>query len=249
MTAYSPNSDQLSSLTAQLPDTKATDPELFAMKHRLAADTTSRSTLDVRRRHLLTLAVLDAIPSTDDLKRQTESALADGVSALDIREALYQCVPYIGFPRTEGALRRINAVFLAHGIALPLEQRSTVTEENRFEKGLAVQKHIFGNAIDTMHATTPEDQKALVVDHLSSFCFGDVYTRSSLDLKDRELLTFTVVSALGGCESQLKSHVLGNTSVGNSRQELIDTLELCLPLIGFPRTLNALACINAVLKN
>jgi 4-carboxymuconolactone decarboxylase len=36
--------------------------------------------------------------------------------------------------------------------------------------------------------------------------------------------------------------------VGNSREMLIETITQCLPIIGFPRTLNAIACIDAVTK-
>ena len=122
-----------------------------------------------------------------------------------------------------------------------------MNEESRFRDGLAVQKRIFGDAIDAMHAAAPEDQKTLVVEHLSAFCFGDVYTRRGLDLRTRELLTFAVISALGGCDPQVKSHVQGNANVGNDRRQLVEVLELLLPLMGFPRTLNALSCVNAVM--
>ena len=63
----------------------------------------------------------------------------------------------------------------------------------------------------------------------------------------RELLTFCIISALGGCEAQVKAHVQGNAAVGNGKQLLVDALLQMLPCIGFPRTLNALACVNSVL--
>ena len=34
---------------------------------------------------------------------------------------------------------------------------------------------------------------------------------------------------------------------GNRKETLLAALTVCLPYIGFPRTLNALACINEVL--
>ncbi|MED3929224.1 carboxymuconolactone decarboxylase family protein, partial [Priestia megaterium] len=40
---------------------------------------------------------------------------------------------------------------------------------------------------------------------LSSFCFGDFYTRNGLDLKTRELLTLCIISSLGGAEGQVKA--------------------------------------------
>lgn len=36
--------------------------------------------------------------------------------------------------------------------------------------------------------------------------------------------------------------------MGNSKENLIDALAQMLPYIGFPRTLNALACVNEVYK-
>lgn len=227
-----------------------TDADLVAMKERLLyGEIAERGTLNDHQRMLVTLVVLTVSQTLDDMKAQTEAALRVGLSPVEIKEALYQCAPYTGFPRTESALRLVNEVFTEKGIALPVESQATVTEESRFRDGLAAQKAIFGDAIDKMHASAPEGQKDIMVNYLSAFCFGDFYTRKSLDLKTRELLTFAIVSALGGCEAQVKAHVQGNANMGNTKQNLIDALAQMLPYIGFPRTLNALGCVNAVMQD
>ena len=99
---------------------------------------------------------------------------------------------------------------------MPLEHSGVVTEENRLEKGISVQKSIFGERIDKMRASAQRQQK-IMQDYLSAYCFGDTYTRKVLDLKTRELITFICISALGGCDNQVKSHVGGNLEVGNSK--------------------------------
>lgn len=224
-----------------------TDPEFAAMRDRLLyGEIADRGTLSDAQRELVTLVVLIAGQTLDDFKTHVHAALRVGATPVEIREAVYQCAPYVGFPRAESALRLVNEVFVQQGMALPLEKQAAVTEETRYADGLAVQKSIFGEAIDTMHQTSPEDQKAIVQNYLSAYCFGDIYTRKGLDLKMRELLTFSVISAFGGCDSQVRSHVQGNLAVGNTRENLIDALAQSLPYIGFPRTLNALACVNAV---
>ena len=234
----------------QQSDLAEADPGLVAIKERLIlGEIVERGTLNDRQRMLITLVVLTTIRALDDMKPQTEAALRVGLSPAEIKEALYQCAPYAGFPRTESALRLVNETFAEKGIPLPTESQATVTEESRFRDGLAAQKAIFGDSIDSMHAAAPQGQKDIMVNHLSAFCFGDFYTRKSLDLKTRELLTFAIVSALGGCEAQVKAHVQGNANMGNSKQNLIDALAQMLPYIGFPRTLNALGCVNAVLKD
>ena len=205
------------------PALEKTDPDLAAMRARLARED-AESFPDAKTSCLLTMAVLAALQTTGDMKRITEEALRAGATPVEIKETLYQCVPYIGFPRTEAALRPVNEALLAAGVSLPVESCAAVTEENRFSRGLAVQKSIFGDAIDKMHEATPACQRPIMQNYLSAFCFGDVYTRKGLDLKTRELLTFSIIAALGGCESQVRSHVQGNAAVGNSKENLIDAL-------------------------
>ncbi len=69
---------------------------------------------------------------------------------------------------------------------------------------------------------------------------------ADLICKQRQLLTLCIVSALGGAEGQVKAHVQGNLNVGNAKEQLIDAITHCLPYMGFPRTLNTLACINEI---
>ncbi|MGZ3459600.1 MAG: carboxymuconolactone decarboxylase family protein [Archangium sp.] len=74
-----------------------------------------------------------------------------------------------------------------------------------------------GDKIDQLYAQSPKDQLH-IQKYLSANCFGDDYTRSGLDLKTRELLTFAMLASLGGCEPQLAGHVAANLSVGNDRR-------------------------------
>ena len=62
----------------------------------------------------------------------------------------------------------------------------------------------------------------------------------------RELLTFSMLVALGGCDAQAKGHVAANLKVGNDRARLIDVLTQLLPFIGYPRTLNGLKAVDEV---
>lgn len=226
----------------------STDPDFVAMRDRLLyGEIMNHGTLNDRQRALITLVVLTSGQTLEDLKMHVDAALRVGTTPVEIKEAMYQCAPYIGFPKTEAALKIVNEAFRERNISLPVESQRTVTESSRYAEGLKVQKSIFGNAIDKMHQATPAGQLPIVQNYLSAFCFGDVYTRTGLDLQTRELLTFSIISALGGCESQVRSHVQGNAAVGNSKENLIDALALALPYIGFPRTLNALGCVNAIM--
>ena len=227
---------------------EATDPDFAEMRDRLIwGEVAWHGSLDAKMQELIMLVVLTASQTLDGFAPHVGAALQAGAKPEEIKEAMYQCAPYIGFPKTEKALRLVNEVFREKRIPLPVASQKTVTEDDRFTQGVRVQKSIFGAAIDAMHKGAPQNQRHLLRDMLSAFYFGDVYTRKGLDLRARELLTFCIISSLGGCESQVKSHVQGNVNVGNTKENLIDALTCCLPYIGFPRTLNALGCVNAVI--
>jgi len=224
-----------------------TDPDVQEMLNRfIFGEVFYHGNLTDKLRELITLVVLTTNQTLEQLKAHILAALNVGVSPVEIKEAVYQCIPYLGFPKTLNAIQQVNEVFKTGNISLPVESQKQVTEETRFDEGLKVQKSIFGEVIDQMHQNAPENQKH-IQNYLSSFCFGDIYTRSGLDLKTRELLTLCILSALGGCESQVKSHVFGNLNVGNDKNTLLEAITQCLPYMGFPRMLNAIACINEVI--
>ena len=79
---------------------------------------------------------------------------------------------------------------------------------------------------------------------LGANCFGDFYTRTGLSLKERELITFCFLMAQGGCEPQLTAHAKGNMNLGNDLDFLMRVVHQCLPYIGYPRSLNAISCVN-----
>jgi 4-carboxymuconolactone decarboxylase len=223
---------------------RRTDPELVELFDNWAfGDVLKDQTLDARKRLMVQLAALIACPAIGEFRVMVVGALNVGVSPVEIREIVYQAVPYVGMGKVFDFLHVTNEAFTSRGIALPLPGQSSTTQESRFEKGLATQKQIFGDAIDHMRADATKDQLH-IQDFLAANCFGDFYTRTGLDLKTRELLTFAMLMTLVGCELQLTGHVAGNLCLGNDRRVLVSTATHLLPFIGYPRTLNALRVIN-----
>ena len=224
-----------------------TDPEFIALFDNWAFDEVIRqSKLETKTRGTLILVSTIACQALGEYRVMVGAALNVGLTPVEIKEVLYQSVPYVGIAKVFDFLHATNQVFQDKGIALPLEGQSTTTPETRFEQGLAKQKEIFGEMIDQMRQLSPKDQLH-IQDYLAANCFGDYYTRNGLDTKTRELLTFAILISLGGCEPQVKGHVQGNASVGNGRDVLVDAITQLLPYLGYPRTLNALRCVNEVL--
>lgn len=222
------------------------EPEISAVMQKfIHADISGQVHFTQAQQELLKLAVLVSSNTTEDLETYIAGTLQSGATAAEVRETIYQCTPYVGFPRVKEALEKMHDVFESKGIKAPLANNGTVDDSNRYDKGLAVQVGIFGDAIYKMNSSAPADQKHINT-YLSANCFGDYYTRQVLDLRQRELITFIAIASLGGCEPQLKAHAAANIAVGNTRQDLLDAVTVALPYIGYPRTLNALGCINEI---
>jgi 4-carboxymuconolactone decarboxylase len=222
-------------------DLKVTDPEFFERFEHFAFDEVVNEDgqqLDAPTRFLAILATLIGCGGTDAYNELLPKALDNGVTPVMVKECVYQAADYLGYGRMLPFLKATNAVFDQLGIALPLPAQSTTTMDDRLEKGVAAQVTIFGEGMNEAW------KKSHINRWLADNCFGDYYTRTGLDLKQREMITFCFIMAQGGCEPQLTAHAKGNMNIGNDKAFLTRVLSQCLPYIGYPRSLNAISCIN-----
>jgi 4-carboxymuconolactone decarboxylase len=222
-------------------DLKVTDPEFFERFEHFAFDEVVNEDgqqLDAPTRFLAILATLIGCSGTDAYNELLPKALDNGVTPVMVKECVYQAADYLGYGRMLPFLKATNAVFEQLGIALPLPAQSTTTMDDRLEKGVAAQVTIFGEGMNEAW------KKSHINRWLADNCFGDYYTRTGLDLKQREMITFCFIMAQGGCEPQLTAHAKGNMNIGNDKAFLTRVVSQCLPYIGYPRSLNAISCIN-----
>ncbi|MBP1043590.1 carboxymuconolactone decarboxylase family protein [Vagococcus sp. BWB3-3] len=226
---------------------QTTDPEFVEIFDNFAFDEVlAYSQLSVKLRLKVILGALIGVQSLNEFKQMMVSALKVGVTPVEIKEIVYQAIPYLGQGKVMDFLYGSNDVLKEQGISLPLEGQATSNQATRYEKGLEIVKEVTGDVVDQMLETMPANQV-----HLAKFIvtgFGDYFSRNGLTIRERELLIFTFLATMGGAERQLEGHIINNIRVGNAPQELIETLTVLLPFIGYPRTLTALNCLNAVLK-
>jgi 4-carboxymuconolactone decarboxylase len=227
----------------------ATDPEFVAFFDDFAFDETLRAVttgLTRPERLILQLAAVIAVGAVTEYRVLLGAALESGVTPVQVKEVVYQAGAYVGVARVVDFLHATNEILTDRGITLPLEGQSTTTPATRMTDGLAMQKEIVGaDAVDAMYAGAPADARRFQ-EFLSGNCFGDHYTRAGLDVQQRELITFSMLTALGGADGQVKGHVRANLNVGNTRAQLLDVLTVLLPFIGYPRTLNGLVAVNEI---
>ncbi|CAK7026138.1 MAG: hypothetical protein PARBA_01096 [Parabacteroides sp.] len=225
---------------------QGTDPEMMDILQKFIFGEVFRTgELDIKTREMITCITLATMQTLPQLKAHAAAALNVGVTPVELRETVYLCAPFIGFPKTLNALATINDVFKEQGVSLPLEAQETVTEKDRNEKGAAIQNILYPEGIKDAMKNVPGGLGSDVERFLTEYCFGDIYTRNGLDIKTRELLAYCVLTTLEA-ESQLRSHLQGNLAVGNTKETLAAAIIQCLPYIGFPPAIKALKIIQEI---
>lgn len=119
-------------------------------------------------------------------------------------------------------------------------QHDISTPENlaRRDKGLEVLSRIDGSTGEAVIDSLADINPAMG-HHIAAFAFGDIYDRPGLDPRGRQLVTLGALTALGGCEAQLKVHIGAALNVGITKEEITEALLHAAVYCGFPRALNA----------
>lgn len=224
------------------------DPEMMKMLQKyIFGEVFAVGSLDIKTREILTVVSLSAQQALPQLKAHANAALNVGVTPIELRETVYLCAPFVGFPKTLNALGVINEVFAERGIKLPLESQGKTAEEERFAAGSAIQQPLYGNEIKEALAGLPGNMGEDAARFLTEFCFGDIYTRGGLDVKTRELLAIGILVTTGNMQT-LQSHIAGSIRAGNSPETVTAAIIQCMPYVGFPNALNALKVLKDTLK-
>lgn len=225
-----------------------TDSEFMAILRKyIFCDIFSLGDLDIKTRELITVTSLSVQQTLPQLKAHINAALNVGVEPDELIEAIYQCAPFIGFPKTLNAVSVLNQVLNERGLEFENKYRATTNDENRYKKGLEIQNPLYGDEIAQTFKGLPNNVGQDVARFLTEFCFGDIYTRNGLDVKTRELLSIVILTTAGNFE-QLKSHVIGAKKANNTIEEITAAIVQCMPYVGFPNAFEALKIVKNSVK-
>ena len=116
---------------------------------------------------------------------------------------------------------------------------------DRYDRGFEKLKEIDGEAgervIESLKDISPDFAKYII-----EFPFGDIYSRTGLNLKSREIATVAALVTMGNALSQLKVHINGALNVGCSRTEIVEVIIQMAVYAGFPAALNGLLAAKEV---
>lgn len=223
---------------------QGSDPEMMDILQKfIFGEVFTTGDLSLKQREMITCVTLATMQTLPQLKAHAGAALNVGVTPLELREAMYLTAPFIGFPKMLNAVSTVNEVFKERSISLPLENQTTVTEDNRHEQGAAIQDKLYHGGISGVLSGIPGNLDEDVSRFLTDYFFGEIYTRGTLDIPTKELLGYCILTTLEA-ESQLQSHFHGNIKAGNSPQTVASAVIQTLPYIGFPAAIKALRIIK-----
>ncbi|MCC7550082.1 MAG: carboxymuconolactone decarboxylase family protein [Methanobacterium sp.] len=118
---------------------------------------------------------------------------------------------------------------------------------DRYQKGIEKLKIMNPDSYKTLEENL-EDIAPDMARYVAEFAYGDIYSRSELDMKTRELVTIASITTLGSAQPQLKSHIHGALNVGCTPEEIIEVIMQMAVYAGFPKALNGIFSAKEVFE-
>ncbi len=209
--------------------------------------------LSEKEKSIITIASLTAKGDLEKLKTELNTGLEAGLTVNEIKEVLVHLYAYCGFPRSIRGLQTFIEVLnerKTKGIIDKQGNEATPIKEagNKYERG----KKVLEQLTKTTQSDTLTGYSAFapVIDaFLKEHLFADIFERDVLTFVQRELVTISVISAIGDAEPMLKAHLSIALNVGLTSGQLQEFIGIIKPIVGKKKTNAAKQVLNEVLKS
>lgn len=214
---------------------------------------TSNSQLSSKDRNMIIISSFTAQGKLTELKEALNSGLDAGLTMNEIKEMLVHSYAYCGFPRSIRGLqtfmevteeRKRNGIKDNEGA----EVSPIVNKKSKYERG----EEILGK----LSGTSPSDKLsgysafAPAIDtFLKEHLFADIFERDVLTYVQRELVTISVITAIGDADPMLRSHLGISLNVGWSSEQLNEFITMITPTISKEKSTAASMVLKEVLKD
>jgi alkylhydroperoxidase/carboxymuconolactone decarboxylase family protein YurZ len=213
----------------------------------------SKQALTAQQQSIISIAALTAKGDLVKLKPALDTGLETGMTISEIKEVLVHSYAYCGFPRSIRGLQTFMEVLKdrkAKGIQdVPGAEASPIQDErSKYERGKEILGKLTGLPQDgpkTGYSAFSPEMDTFLKEHL----FADIFERDVLTYAERELVTISVISAIGGAEPMLKSHLAISLNVGLTPAQLHEFTGIIKSTLGEKEAKDARLVLNEVLKN
>lgn len=186
--------------------------------------TNAAQNLDSKQEALIRISARTGKGDLDNLKTELNAGLNAGLTVNQIKEAIMHVYAYAGFPRSLRGLQTFMAVLderKADGITDETGAEATPITDGRskYDRGKAILETLSGvpeTGPKTGYAAFAPTIEVFLKEHL----FADIFERDVLTYLERELVTVSVLSSIGGVEPMLRSHFNLCLNVGLAPSQL-----------------------------
>jgi alkylhydroperoxidase/carboxymuconolactone decarboxylase family protein YurZ len=209
--------------------------------------------LSSREKCIVSIAAVTAQGGLTKLKTELNAGLDAGLTVNQIKEALVHLYAYCGFPRSIRGLQTFMEVLderKARGIndIVGAEASPIKSEQPKYDRGKEILEKLTGVSQDgpkTGYAAFAPVIDTFLKEHL----FADIFERDVLTYAERELVTVSVLSSIGGVEPLLRSHLSICLNIGLTPAQLKEFISIIKSTVGEKEANDAETVLNEVLKS
>lgn len=212
----------------------------------------AQDSLSTQQQSLVAIAASTAKGNLKNLDVCLNKGLDAGLPVNSIKEAIIHVYAYAGFPRSIRGLQTMMATIeqrKANGIEDQLGDQATPIDSNisRYDRGKAILEQLTGVAekeTKTGYAAFAPTIEVFLKEHL----FADLFERDVLSYQERELVTVSVLSAIGGVEPMLHSHLTICLNIGLTSSQLSHFVDVIEKQVGKDEAASASKVLKDVLR-
>lgn len=209
--------------------------------------------LTLKEKSIIIITSLTAKGNLIELKKALNQGLDVKLTINEIKEILVHTYAYCGFPRSIRGLQTFMEVLeerKAKGIndTIGVIATTIANNSNKYLRGKQILTELTGkpqpDALSGYSAFAPA-----IDTFLKEHLFADIFERDILTYAQRELVTISVISAIGDAEPMLKSHLTISLNVGITPNQLEEFVTTIKPFIGRKNTKSVKKTVTEVLNN
>lgn len=209
--------------------------------------------LDRKQQAIVSISSFTAKGDVAHLQQSLNEGLNAGLTINQIKEVLVHLYAYCGFPRSIRGLQTLMTVLddrKAKGIHDTVGKDASFINETdpKYQRG----KRILGELTKAPQGGTLTGYAAFapVIDtFLKEHLFADIFERDVLSHAERELVTISVLSSIGGVEPMLNSHLNICLNVGVTPGQLQQVIHIVKSTAGEKEAKAAQTILEGLLKN
>ena len=217
------------------------------------AQTNTDQSLTAQQEAIVRIAALTGKGDLENLKTELDAGLEAGLTVNQIKEALMHVYAYAGFPRSLRGLQTFMVVLderKTKGIndTMGAEASPINDDRSKYDRGKAILEELTGvteTGPKTGYAAFAPTIEIFLKEHL----FADIFERDVLNYTERELVTVSVLSSIGGVEPMLRSHLNLCLNVGLTPDQLRHFVGVIKQTVGEEEAKTAQKVLDEVLNS